>query len=79
MQANRDVLEAAIVGFQAQIKEIEQAMTAIRAQLVGSRAATATAPQPRKRSKFSAAARRKMAAAQKARWEAYRKAKAAKA
>jgi hypothetical protein len=70
------LLQAALIGYQAQIKEIEQAMAAIRAQLKGS-GATATAPaaQPRKRPRFSAATRKKMAAAQKARWAAIRAAK----
>jgi hypothetical protein len=78
MPAHSDLLQAALIGYQAQIKEIETAMTAIRAQLKGSSDATAPEAQPRKKSKFSAAARKKMAAAQKRRWAAFHARKAAK-
>jgi hypothetical protein len=67
---NRTVIEAAIVGFEAQKTQIDIQIGELRAMLSGGpveAAATPEAPAP-KRKKFSAAARRKMAEAQKARW-----------
>ena len=79
MPANSDLLQAALIGYQSEINRIQEAMAAIRAQLKGSSATTAApAAQPRKRSRFSAASRKKMAAAQKARWAAFHVRKSAK-
>jgi len=66
---NRNVIEAAIVGFEHQKTEIDSQIAELRSMLTGS-TPTAAAPEApaTKRKKFSAAARRKMALAQKARW-----------
>ena len=67
-------IEAAIDGFlyrkQQLINELDAQIAELRAMLPGADTQPATAPEapPPKRKKFSAAARRKMALAQKARW-----------
>jgi hypothetical protein len=67
---NRTVIEAAIRGFEHQKTEIDSQIAELRAMLTGStETATATPEAPTgKRKKFSAAARRRMALAQKERW-----------
>ena len=67
-----DLLQAALIGYQAEITRIHQAMADIRRELGGSAGTTAT-PTRAKR-KLSAASRKKMAAAQKKRWAAFRQA-----
>jgi hypothetical protein len=67
MANNRSLLEAALVGYQHQITQIEATMTEIRAMLGGAPAAGST-----ERRKISAAGRRRMAAAQRKRWAAAR-------
>ena len=68
---NRNVIEAAIVGFEHQKTQIDSQIAELHAMLsdgpIESAATTPEAPTG-KRKKFSAAARRKMALAQKARW-----------
>jgi len=78
MPSNRELLEAALIGYAAQISKIEQAMAEIRSQLKGSGGVTAETAPSGKRRKFSAAVRKKMAAAQKARWAAVRAMKSAR-
>jgi hypothetical protein len=78
MPLNREFLEAALIGYAAQIAKIEQAMAEIRSQLKGSGGVSKVAAPSGKRRKFSAAVRKKMAAAQKARWAAIRAKKSAK-
>jgi hypothetical protein len=65
-----EIITAAILGFEEQKRHIDTRITELRAVLTGGPAAPATTPEPptRKRKKFSAASRRKMAMAQKARW-----------
>jgi hypothetical protein len=65
-----EIINAAIDGFEAQKTHIDSQIQALRQMLEGGPAeTTATREAPtRKRKKFSAAARRKMALAQKARW-----------
>ena len=75
MQINRRILEAAIVGFQQQKHHIDEMISELRSQLDGTPAETgnkknATGPAKTKRM-LSPAARRRIAAAQKARWAAY--------
>ena len=67
---NRNVIEAAILGFQHQKTQIDVQIAELKSMLNGGTAETAATPEaaPGKRKIFSAAARRKMAAAQKARW-----------
>jgi hypothetical protein len=69
---NTEILTAAIEGFEAQKARIDAQIADLRAMLSGGPArATATPEAPtRKRKKFSAASRRKMAMAQRARWAA---------
>src|ERR1039457_1703658 len=65
-----EILTAAIEGYESQKKRIDAQIAELRAILSPGPAETATTPEPatRKRKKFSAASRRKMALAQKARW-----------
>jgi hypothetical protein len=72
-----DILQAALIGYQAEISRIEQTMAKIRAELKGSAGATPAAAPMRAKRKISAAGRKKMAAAQKKRWAAYRQQKSA--
>jgi len=67
---NSSIIEAAIVGFEHKKTQIDNQIAELRAMLSGGPAETAATPEatPGKRKKFSAAARRKMALAQKARW-----------
>lgn len=65
-----EIIAAAIDGYESQKARIDQKIAELRSMLDGGPAATATISEAptRKRKKFSAAARRKMALAQKARW-----------
>ena len=65
-----EIIAAAVEGYEAQKIRIDGKIAELRAMLAGGRpesAATSEVPAT-KRKKFSAAARRKMALAQKARW-----------
>ena len=67
------IIEAAIAGFeqrkQQTISELDAQISRLQAMLPGNNHdGTATEAAPRKRSKFSGAARKRMALAQKARW-----------
>ena len=77
MNFDPSFLRAALVGYQNQLAEIEQAMADIRRQL---KISPGNDRQPAKTKKrgMSAAARRRIAAAQRKRWAAYKKAKAGK-
>lgn len=66
------MLEAALVGLQHRREEIEKKMIELR-ELIGK-----PAPAPKERV-LSPAARKRIAAAQKKRWEAFREAKAQRA
>ena len=65
-----EIITAAIDGYEFQKTRIDAKITELRALLPGGFAETAATPEAptRKRKKFSAASRRKMAMAQKARW-----------
>jgi hypothetical protein len=65
-----EIITAAIEGFEAQKTRIDAQIAELRAVLTGGVAAPATTPESPigKRKRFSAASRRKMALAQKARW-----------
>src|SRR5436305_14009590 len=70
-----EIITAAIAGFEAQKLSIDSQIAELRSMLDGQSsgpAATPSATGKRKR-KFSAASRRKMAAAQKARWAGIKK------
>ena|ERR1017187_1509416 len=65
-----EIITAAILGFEQQKTHIDAKIAELRALLPGGPAESATTPEAptRKRKKFSAASRRRMAMAQKARW-----------
>jgi len=65
-----EIIAAAIDGFHAQRRRIDQQIADLRAMLTGGPAETATTPEApkRKRRKMSAAARRSVAEAQRKRW-----------
>jgi len=65
---NNAIIEAAIVGFESEKAKIDRQIAELRAMLSGAPAAIAPQAVSTKRKKFSAASRRKMALAQKARW-----------
>jgi hypothetical protein len=67
---NQEILAAAIDGYESQKAGIDQKIAELRAMLDGGPAEPAAAPEApgRKRRKFSAAARRRMKAAQRLRW-----------
>ena len=79
-QIDRPTLEAALVGYQATITELNGRVAAIRKEL-GVRGGGGDIPTPsqkparQKRRKMSAAGRRRIAAAQRKRWAEYNKAK----
>jgi len=70
MPISKSIVEAAIVGFEEQKRQIDVQISELRAMLTGGSAETTAAPEagPVKPKKFSPAARRRMALAQKARW-----------
>src|SRR5689334_4946630 len=76
MQINRAIIEAAIVGFERQKEQIDETIAELRAQLggtsvkAGRKAKVAGSPTQAKR-QMSAAARKRIAAAQKKRWAAF--------
>jgi hypothetical protein len=64
-----EIITAAIQGFEFQKRQIDTKITELRAMLDGSSATSAATPEaPNKKRKISAAARRRMAMGQKARW-----------
>jgi hypothetical protein len=65
-----EIITAAILGFQEQKRRIDTQIAELRAATPGGPTESAATPETgaRKRKRFSAAARRKMALAQKARW-----------
>ena len=70
-----EILQAALAGLQQSLAVVEDKIAAIRRKLgvrSGNHFAPASAAAPRKRG-LSASARRRIAAAQKKRWAAYRK------
>ena len=69
-----EIITAAILGFEEQKRHIDTQIAELRAVLPGGPTEPAARPEPpaRKRKRFSAASRRKMAMAQKARWATLR-------
>jgi hypothetical protein len=65
-----EIITAAILGFEEQKRRIDSQIGELRAVLTGGPTEPSVTPEPttRKRKRFSAASRRKMAMAQKARW-----------
>jgi hypothetical protein len=78
---DRSILEAALVGLEAQHQRIEEQIAQVRSRISG-RGGGATpmlAGVAKRTRKLSAAARKRIAAAQKKRWAEFRKQKAAAA
>jgi len=72
-------LEAALIGYQHQAEQLTQKMADIQRQLAGkSPSAAPKTAAPVKRRAMSAAARKRIADAQKKRWAEYHKQQAAK-
>jgi len=75
------LLQMALIGFEAERQKIQSKIDEIKARIGGRRgrpaAAPTASPAPRTRGRMSAAARRRIGAAQKKRWAEYRKKKAA--
>ena len=67
---NEEIINAAIEGFKARKTHLNQRIAELREMLNGgpAQAGAAAEPAPRKRQRMSAAARRRIAMAQKARW-----------
>src|SRR5437773_5995596 len=77
LKLTADILAAAIIGFEAHKVAIDGKIAEIRLMLDGGKSEPASSPEFRKpRKKRSAAARRKMALAQKARWAKIKQASA---
>jgi hypothetical protein len=77
MQLNRAIIQAAIVGFERQKESIDEIIAELRAQLDGTpgkgqKVAETTTPAKARRG-ISAAGRKAIAAAQKARWALQKK------
>ena len=71
--ANAALLNAALIGLNSQLERIDQQMAAVRAMIAGQSAGKPV----RKRRPMSAAAKKRMALAQRKRWAAYHKAQKA--
>ena len=74
-QPDRSILEHALIGFQAQLADIDGKITEIQSQLGGRKITppSTDGSSARPRRKMSAAGKARIAAAQKARWAAYHK------
>jgi hypothetical protein len=62
------IIEAAIRGFEAQKQDIDAQIAELRAMMTGAPESAEDAPAKGTRKKFSAAARKRMREAQRARW-----------
>ena len=79
---DQNLLEAALIGYQHQLEQIEAKMAELRQQLGGkssapSKTAATTTAAPGKKRQMSTAARKRIAAAQKKRWAEYHRQKEA--
>lgn len=77
-QQDSSILEMALLGFEAKKQEIEERINALRAQLGVRRGRPPGRPAedrtaPRKKRTLSAAARKRISAAQKRRWAEHRR------
>jgi hypothetical protein len=75
MKTDHPLVQAALVGYQAQLENIDRAIADIQAMLRQRPAKASLSLAPRKKRVLSAAARNRVAAAQKKRWAEYHKAK----
>ena len=75
MKANADqpTLEAALIGYEVQLRNLREKIAELRLELQGGGAHAPNTPKyaPRPKSKMGTAARKRIAAAQKKRWAAY--------
>jgi hypothetical protein len=69
---DQSLFEAALIGFEQMRRNVEERMTEIRHRLGTRDGAAGTAPGPQPRRTMSAAAHRRIAAAQRKRWAAAR-------
>jgi hypothetical protein len=79
LQLDRPTLEAALVGYQRQLEEIQTKMTELRRRLGRasvSASAVHSAPSSGRKHRMSAEGRARIAAAQRARWAKFKKKKA---
>jgi hypothetical protein len=78
-QVDQDLLRAALTGYEFELQNVEAKISELRRQMNGRGRVTLTSDDGvapvRKRKPFSAATRRKMAAAQRRRWNALKAAK----
>ena len=76
-----EILVAALAGFEAQKNQIDSKIAEVRSMLDGGSTGPAVTPSEtgKRKRRFSAASRRKMAAAQKARWAEIKKAESPQA
>jgi len=72
MKVDSSLLEAALIGYQSQLAQIEQTIAELRSK-IGQKPASNGGSPVRKRRRMSAAARKRIAAAQKKRWAEYHK------
>ena len=76
-QTDTSLLEAALIGYGAERQKIQEKIAEIHARLNGGTRRTATrvadTPKTTGRRRMSAASRKRIGAAQKARWAEYRK------
>lgn len=77
MKADPALLNAALVGYQSRLTEINQAISEIRRELAPTGEAKPV-PAKRARRKMSRASRQRIAAAQRKRWAEYKKARGGK-
>jgi hypothetical protein len=78
---DNDIIGAAILGYETQLRSIEQKLAELRAQLRGKPVVKITRTAARKsggskKHAMSAAGRKRIAAAQRKRWAAFKKQKA---
>jgi hypothetical protein len=71
---DNSILSAALVGYQAQLEEVNRKIKGLRARLGGARAPAAShGEKPRRKHLISAEGRARIAAAQRKRWAAMKK------
>jgi hypothetical protein len=72
------LLQAALIGYQVERDRIEEAIADLRRRLMTTGVGADSSPAPKKR-QVSAAARKRMAAAQRKRWRKFKKLRKAQA
>ena len=72
-RADHELLEMALIGYEAQKAKLDAAIAGIQAQLSGRTSSDGAAPQASRKRTMSAAGRKRIAAAQRKRWSAIKK------